>query len=204
MNDFFFLCVHFCVLDFHIWISPFLKYEWVKSWRKKVWRNLKKEKSKASIADENLNVICSSYLSLSAIHVFDAFVVSLWLSPLLFDLNFQLFSCYWRKQCFQWVSQSSWDPINHLGQIKFVSCTRLQTVWTSRLFAVDLKVFWQTCWFGVFLCKFAQSDKGGLFFHLCFYVRFYFLWLLPLWGFTYVYVQKHHALKIQIVFLKIR
>lgn len=30
---------------------------------KKVWRNLKKEKSKASIADENLNVICSSYLS---------------------------------------------------------------------------------------------------------------------------------------------
>lgn len=58
---------------------------------KKSEENLKKEKSKASIADENLNVICSSYLSLSAIHVFDAFVVSLWLSPLLFDLTFQFF-----------------------------------------------------------------------------------------------------------------
>lgn len=34
------------------------------------------------------------------------------------------------------VSQSSWDPINQLGQIKIVSCTRLQTLWTSKLFAV--------------------------------------------------------------------
>lgn len=124
--------------------------------------------------------------------------------PSSFWLNFPTFSLLLEKTVFPVsVSQSSWDPINHLGQIKFVSYTRLQTVWTSRLFAVDLKVFWQTCWFGFFLCKFAQSDKGGLFLHLCFYVRFYFSWLLHLWEFTYVYVQKHHALKIQVVFLKI-
>lgn len=66
-------------------------------------KNLKKlkGKSKASIADEILKVICSSYLSLSAFHVFDALVVPLWPSLLLFDLTFQPFLYYWRKRCFQ-------------------------------------------------------------------------------------------------------
>lgn len=44
------------------------------------------------------------------------------------------------------VSQCSWDPINQLGHITFVSCTKFQTEWTSRLFVVSLKIFLANLW----------------------------------------------------------
>lgn len=193
------VCLTFVFESIHFWSMNGLRVG------NKVWRNLEKGKSNASMADENLNVVCSSYFSFSHLCLWCLCSLPLAVPPFFFFwLNFPTFSLVLEKTVFPVnISQSPWNLINHLGKIKFVFCTGLHTVWTSRLFAVNLKVFWETCWFGFFWCKFAQSDKGGLFLHQCFFLRFYFLWLVCLWEFTYVYVQKHHALHIQVVFLKI-
>lgn len=95
------------------------------------------------------------------------------------------------------VSQFSWDPINQLGHIKFVSCTKLQTERTSRLFVVSLKIFLANLR-GFFLNKICVGLVGliedGVSPHWCFYVRRY------LCVFTYGFIKGSSTEKSSCIF----